>query len=202
LFEIGRRSSGFQPLFPDALSHQKTEIAQAWAMLQIPDLPMFGDSVFELVQHRKLGPLKHRHDLLMQSKAYSVVIATAGMWIDGKQFTQPPFVNVQTAQVFVQTGWTHQRTDGGPDRRFTNNPPTGYHKTVGYDVIINNTTTRWQTNPTRFVNQIRELGELLERRIKPLANQALSQARTARSVSLFAPKAMTCPKCGYQAQNS
>ncbi len=52
---------------------------------------------------------------------------------------------------YVQSGWTHQRVDGGPDLRFKHNPPLGYYRQRGFILSVDEQSKHYEQDPSELV---------------------------------------------------
>ena len=108
----------------------------------------------------------------------------------------PPILAVQAQQEYVQTGWTHQRVDGGPDQRFSNNPPVGYYRIVGYVLNVCGVNFEFPREPTDVIATIRTWSDMYFRRLEPNAKALLRTPLTPHPALKVRGSTVQCPSCG------
>jgi hypothetical protein len=104
-------------------------------------------------------------------------------------------MSINRHQQFVQTGWTYQRVDGGPDLRYKSNPPTGYNKVVGYVLQINGTPFEFSEDPSNLLRQIGAWCDWWFRDIEPRKQTLIRQA-PVKLARFNDPPTVRCPGCG------
>ena len=202
LFELAKHCAAVKVLLPDGECSIRAAVADAWAVLELaaPDLPPGCQTTPQLIKQGKFRNLKPNVDLLAEASDGSLLICSRGIYVEGHLYTSPLSVAIRTRQEFMQTGWTYQRQDGGADQRYKVNPPVGYQRTIGYELIVNGRSSNWNNNPAAFVAQINLYSALLFGRIKPRSKQLQSHPVTAHVRDLLQARAISCRKCGQPLQ--
>ncbi|MES2794163.1 MAG: hypothetical protein V4719_31405 [Planctomycetota bacterium] len=198
LFELAKHCAAVKVLLPEGEGSSRAEVADAWAILELADsdLPPGCETAPQLIEPSLFRHVKPEVDLLAGASDRSLLICSRGMYVEGQWYTSPPSVSVRTRQEFVQTGWTYQRQDGGADLRYNVNPPVGYQRIIGYELVLNGKSSDWKKNPAAFVTQINLYSALLFGRIKPRSKQLQAQPVTGHVRALLQPRAISCQKCG------
>jgi serine/threonine protein kinase/uncharacterized C2H2 Zn-finger protein len=110
-------------------------------------------------------------------------------------FLSSPDVLVRAKTRFVQTGWTHQRTDGCADMRFSVNPPVGHDEITGYTLKVGGQAWEYTTDPTVVAGKIRAAASFLFGELEILANRLRQQPTTEWLSQILNSPGISCPRC-------
>ncbi len=159
-----------------------------------------GYTVFQAIGNERTGsirPFDHMSDLLFFLPDGSLIARERGMYW-GQSFVSPETsikVNRSYRQ-FIQTGWLHQRVDGGPDRRYNHNPPVGYWTEDGWYVTIGNAKPiLMRSDPSKILNCI-EQWKTTYYRLQQFARKTMHGSLDHLNRILQAESLSTCPECG------
>lgn len=160
-----------------------------------------------LIPARKLKPgsrdvlteypnLLARTELVGRSSDHDAVLLCPNELIfRDRRFTSCPDATVQKKYQFVQTGWTYQRKDGGPDLRYSKNPPTGYDNLIGYHLCVGNQTWSYKADPEPLAARLRTLGRFVFGDLPILAEKLQRESVSPRVLRLLAGHSVRCPRC-------
>jgi hypothetical protein len=155
-----------------------------------------GVTVFELTEQGDFGALEQYRDLLAIAKHDSIVITGRGLSFRGDLYTSRLTITSRALTRFVQTGWTHQRVDGGPDMRYRENPPVGYNRVVGHELWINGRMYSYASLPTALIQRLQAWSDLYFGKLNNRAMQLASQPPVAPRAAPAPAVTVRCPKCG------
>ena len=117
-----------------------------------------------------------------------------GLYFRDMCLERQPNVNVNELTTFVQTGWTHQRVDGGPDMRYSHNPPIGYNRVTGYQLQVNGRAFSYAFDPRPIMRSIEIWSQFYFQKLRPRAIQ-IQQQRATIDFSRIADDVVRC-NCG------
>jgi hypothetical protein len=130
------------------------------------------------------------------SRDETIKMCARGILYHDNVFASPLHVDMTPIQEFVQTGWTHPRRDGGPDRRYSHNPPIGHWKTAGYSVRVNGLSFRYARDPSAIVAELARWSDIFFNVIEPAANDFLQRESTGELPNPEMSRLTACPFCG------
>lgn len=203
LMSITMASPTFGALL-EATSVGASDFAELFAILDLEDSHEVPDGLLTARQLLRVGKrrLFRGHPTLLAqtppnlaSDSEEIRLSVDGFGFGGVVFTSSPDVTVIPVTAFVQTGWTHQRTDGGPDRRYSVNPPTGYYRHGGYTLTVGNVTRHYGDDPALVAGNIRRMARFLFHRLKPKAAEWSQYPTTPELTRILAEPASRCPHC-------
>jgi hypothetical protein len=198
LFVTARQYDAFGEIICPSVVAIREHLADAWALLESNAELLKGGYITapKLIDQGSYKAFQRDPDFLCQSADSKIRACSRGLVIDDTCYAVMPTVSYRQTETFKQTGWVHQRKDGGRDRRHKNNAPTGYFKKGAYELRINTKTFSWRTDPTTHANQIRALSSFLFQQIKLRSEQLEKISATFHSIQLFRPRIATCLNCG------
>jgi hypothetical protein len=153
-------------------------------------------TAFDLTGRNDFDALEQHRDLLAIARHDSIVIMGRGLMFHRDLYTSRLTIASRELTQFVQTGWTHQRLDGGPDLRFRNNPPVGYNRIVGYELTIGGRTYSYSSSPIALIQRLRGWSDLYFGKLSSRATQLASQPPVAPRPSPAPTATVRCPRCG------
>ncbi|MGH7135218.1 MAG: hypothetical protein ACREHD_05720 [Pirellulales bacterium] len=168
-------------------------IAHALASLELKDdfRTMGGTHATELSYGRSL---ESQPDLIAFAQGGEMRICFSGLYFRDMCLEGPPSLNVRELTRFVQTGWTHQRVDGGPDLRYSHNPPIGYNQVTGFQLQVNGRTFDCPRDPRPIMRSIDRWSQFYFQKLQPHALQ-IQQRRATIDFSRVADDIVRC-NCG------
>jgi hypothetical protein len=199
VIQLADKSTAIRTLLSADPPSTRGGISDAWAVLrasrQRNSLPPNAKLPIELIESGNLKPLRDVPELLLRSSDGRLYVYSGGLSIDGDCFPSPPVTSIAPVTQFVQTGWTYQRVDGGPDLRYNNNPPIGTNRVIGYDLSINGRKKRHDSNPEPFVRLIKSYSQFLFQNVRPSAAECAHLQPTGCASALLAPIPVSCAHC-------
>ncbi len=203
LMSIAMVSPTFGALL-EAASVGASDLAEFLAMLHLEDFHTVPEGL--LTARQLLALKKHKlfrdHPTLLaqtapqgEADSEGIRLTVDGLVFDGRVFTSPPDVTVIPVTEFVQTGWTHQRTDGGPDQRYSVNPPMGYYRHTGYSLAIGKVNHLYIDDPALLAADVRRLAGFLFHQLKPTAAEWSRYPTTTELPRILAEPTSRCPRC-------
>lgn len=189
---LASRAATFSRLFTWPGTLPTRLLALAFAIQRLDD----GDSfrtIFDLAEdgNAKAVEWAELNDAGAESAGGDITIRGDGLFVKGLAITQRPEIRITANQHFVQTGWTYQRVDGGPDLRYNNNPPRGYNETVDYSLYINGREFRYASDPSQLREIIHRCSATYFDRIVPQLNRDSATAQPPDG-----QRRVCCPHCG------
>jgi hypothetical protein len=187
----------FRKLLASPEPLQLDTIALAFAVLRLPSGTLDrldAGSVFHWADLGTPNNFRGPADIIATSRSGDLVIRANGLYFRQLHLKNPPHIEVKAREQFVQTGWTHQRNDGGPDQRYSNNPPVGYYQVVGYDLEVSGSNFASYADPSLLARQIQSWAEMYFRIIAPESKRLESAAGSSRRSDFDA--IVRCPGCG------
>jgi hypothetical protein len=173
-------------------------VSLAFAILELPSERLHrldGESVFHwAAQNNPINFRTHPPRVLVVSTSGDLTIRADGLYFRDLPLDAAPKIDMRTLAQFVQTGWTHQRVDGQPDQRFKHNPPIGYQRIVGYDLVVGGHSFPFGSDPTPVIYQIRAWISVYNNEIVPRAKALASANAPQRRYERGA--LVRCPDCG------
>lgn len=196
--ELARRISTFHRLFtwPSPLPPRMAELSIAIQANERGDLV----SIFDLAErgNAKAVEWAEKHHVVAEAAGGDIRVQSEGLtrkdiglFVKGILVTRQPTMSITVNKQFVQTGWTHQRVDGGPDLRFNSNPPLGYFQIVDYSLTINGHEFRYTSDPAPLKELIHRCATTYFDRIVPALNFDSFIMRPPLGHSR-----VCCPSCG------
>jgi hypothetical protein len=152
-------------------------------------------TVFDLASRDQSRLMVEMPDVLAVSDNEDVKICSGGVFYNGTLFESPIHTEIVAVQEFVQTGWTHQRRDGGADLRFRNNPPVGYMRTIGYSLLVNGVKVSHSRNPAPVAAELEKCSEMFFKKIRPAAKAMMQHQPSGRLPHPEMAHVTTCPVC-------
>ena len=104
----------------------------------------------------RINPFRFFNDLLLFSNDGAFLFRTSNLMFNEIELSSISSIRSEVRQEFVQTGWTHQRVDGGPDLRYKVNPPLGHMRVVGYTIYFDRRAVPWGEDPSIIIALINE----------------------------------------------
>jgi hypothetical protein len=153
-------------------------------------------SALELANSWKLAPFHDHPDLLFACGHQSLFLCTKGLVYRNQCCATRPTISSRPKTEFVQTGWTYQRQDGGPDMRYKSNPPRGYQRTTGYELVIAGTAYAFSAEPRQLREDLQRLSEFFFGRIDSCADAYSVQSVPGAAERNSAPPLIKCNTCG------
>lgn len=123
-------------------------------------------------------------------------VTSTGIYFGDILVTTPPSISLRQEKTFVQTGWTYQRKDGGPDMRYSNNPPVGYFKVTGHILTVNGREFRYANDPSELIRSITEWSEYFFSKVHPFSEKLINMSPTDVSKGLYPQAEVKCEACG------
>jgi hypothetical protein len=131
-----------------------------------------------------------------RSRDGGVRVSNAGIYFGEILVASPPSISLRQEKTFVRTGWTHQRKDGGPDLRYSNNPPIGYFRVTGHILTVNGREFRYANDPSGLVRIINEWSDFYFSKVVSLSDKVLKVPRTDIAKKLYPEAEVKCETCG------
>jgi len=154
-------------------------------------------SVFGLINQGKTSEIERHPDILAISTDGTVAVFASGVHFHGATFTSRPQVSWEEVKTFVQTGWTYQRKDGGPDRRYKSNPPVGYWRVISYRLTVGGRTFTYSHRPDDIADTIRGASWLLFDQLLPQVDRIIQQPPSEKLPELWdGNQKSKCAECG------
>lgn len=199
VFVLAKRSTAIQTLIESHAMAGCNPVTDTFAVLTMGKdafARCAADSAMQAIEAGKFKPFVDVPDLLGQTPNGRIKLCSRGLIIDGTLSKLPPTVNVRVQTQFVQTGWEHQRVDGGPDLRYKHNSPVGYQRETGYELTINRQTTICLSNPQGFVNLIHKCSAFFFGELRPKAEALSQMLPTGAAAKVPSRGQMSCHACG------
>lgn len=180
-----------------------------FAMLDLEDAKRIPQSLVtarQLLAARKYHLFRDYPTLLAQTAparsaaadSWTVRLLVDCMVFADRLFTNSPKVDVISNVEFVQTGWTHQKKDGGPDLRFADNQPTGHYEEAGFALLVGPLKILHTDEPTQLARDISHLSSFQFNDVIPFALDLALLPTTARSGRILEAPPSRCPRCQCQ----
>jgi hypothetical protein len=129
--------------------------------------------------------------------ADGAVLAThRGVLFQGRLFQSQAAISVRSIKEFVQTGWTHQRQDGQPDRRHKHNPPVGHWEIRGYTLKIDDHEFHYVDSPERIATTLLAFFAFYFDQLRPLSRELERVPNSGWVGKLLQQPPLRCPHCG------
>ena len=153
-------------------------------------------SIFNLAERADLSSFESKHDVIVSSRNGELAIRSSGLFFRDMHLESVPYINIQEKREFVQTGWTHQRVDGGPDGRYRTNPPIGYDRKAGYILQVDRRNFDYSHDPSPIAEAIGNWSDLWFTHLAPAAATLVRQAPTGRRKHFGSASTIRCDGCG------
>lgn len=187
------RSKAVARLLDRSPAMNTVEVALAFASLELRDeLRAMGG--IHSTEHSNAHSFEAHPELIAFARDGGLKAAFNGLYYCDMCLEQKPNLNVCELTTFVRTGWTHQRVDGGPDMRYSYNPPVGYNRVTGYKLQINGRTFNFAADPRPIMRSIEVWSEFYFHKLRPRALQ-IQQKRATIDFSRVVDDLMRC-SCG------
>ena len=203
LMELCRHSSTLGTLLA-RISIRVPDLPQYIALLELEQtgrIPLGIISVRQLISQGKASLAEHpnllaRSELAGRSVDHDAILLSPGeLHFRTRQFNTCPDVVVREKRQFVQTGWTHQRQDGGPDLRYAHNNPTGYDEITGYTLSVGTQTWNYKVDPAPLAAKLRKAGSFLFGDLPLLAEKLQREPVSPFLPRLLGGLPVRCPRC-------
>ena len=115
-------------------------------------------SIFDWLngQASPIDPMRFASDIFLFTDDGNTIMRSTGVIHRDTILRPDSTISFTINFEFVQSGWTHQRVDGGPDLRYKDNPPVGDYRQRGFALLIDERAIHCEQDPSELVARLQK----------------------------------------------